>query len=425
MKPEVLEHAISRVVLNFFLNSNEFNGLPLSSLARVCDSNVPNLTRRIASLVRGGLVNLTFSSRFPNPHIKAFPDLPPEKQIELLYEKASEDEICIFPSAAFVQSTIDINQYNVRPFSRRLLLGEPQLLPLFFELTVLDPYIQEPRYHFWNNDFAGSISIEEQRSASEDLKEQDKVFLQTFGLAYDGEGNRVIVVYLFYLSRFSPKHQQLWNLHIIDDQRCYIDRDYFLTSIRGEFPEGMSVYEALFLEIGHINQLSRLINGKTIFRDDFNESRPISIELLLRPTLTNFNNFIHTLDKILSENIDKNFFDGEIALEEEITRKDGKIEIIKKGTLRLLEEWLFYYFPDSHNINLIMAPLKAVRKDRQKPAHNVEKNLYDKIFLERQHEIIDSVFGAIRALRVLIAQHRNCTGYSVPESLACAKIKIY
>jgi hypothetical protein len=55
----------------------------------------------------------------------------------------------------------------------------------------------------------------EEFHANPDVQERDKVFLKTFGFAYDSTGKRAIAVYLRYLSGLSSEHQQIWNAKLI------------------------------------------------------------------------------------------------------------------------------------------------------------------------------------------------------------------
>jgi hypothetical protein len=45
-----------------------------------------------------------------------------------------------------------------------------------------------------------------------------------------------------------------------------------------------------------------------------------------------------------SDNINRDFFQNDIALETEQQRADGKVIVQPKGTLTLLNEWVRYYF---------------------------------------------------------------------------------
>jgi len=53
---------------------------------------------------------------------------------------------------------------------------------------------------------------------SSDTDDRDKVLLDTFGIAYDSNRNRVVVVYLRYLADLNPEHQQIWNTAL----QCFV-----------------------------------------------------------------------------------------------------------------------------------------------------------------------------------------------------------
>lgn len=75
-----------------------------------------------------------------------------------------------------------------------------------------------------------------------------------------------------------------------------------------------------------------------IFNEDFGEygdRRPKKFGFLIRPTLQEFNDFILLFDKMLSDNINKDFFQNEVTYETQVERDDGGIQINPKGTLRM------------------------------------------------------------------------------------------
>ena len=89
--------------------------------------------------------------------------------------------------------------------------------------------------------------------------------------------------------------------------------------------------------------------------------------------------FVHLLDKMLSENMNKRFFTGDVPLEETIHRRDGRIEVRQRGTLTVLDEWLHktVRFQDEAPYRAIIGPLRQIRKLRQRPAHAVLRDDYD------------------------------------------------
>lgn len=81
-----------------------------------------------------------------------------------------------------------------------------------------------------------------------------------------------------------------------------------------------------------------------LFRNDFTDDRPRGFGLILRPTRRNYGDFIHLLDKMISENINRKFFVGTgLTLFSKTPKQDGTVESRPKGSLALLEEWLNKY----------------------------------------------------------------------------------
>ncbi len=79
---------------------------------------------------------------------------------------------------------------------------------------------------------------------------------------------------------------------------------------------------------------------------------------LLRSTLEEFNNFVLTLDKLLSDNIDREFFAGDVPYESEIERRDGKIIVQQKNPLRILNEWITNVFGNPGTLTIGRQPIR-------------------------------------------------------------------
>ena len=77
-----------------------------------------------------------------------------------------------------------------------------------------------------------------------------------------------------------------------------------------------------------------------LFKEDYRSNKPKGFEFLIRPTKKEFYSFAHLLDKMVSENINKEFFMDDIRRNHEEQKKDGKIIINPKGTITLLKEWI-------------------------------------------------------------------------------------
>lgn len=421
-----MAEAILKEVTGFYLQSADFNGIPLSALLERVQVSRPQLERDLTELIEGGKVSLAFGGLQSNPHIKMFPDLPASQQVEKLREERPEG-MCAYPSAAVLEAVVDVSQYNDRPFTRRVALGEPQLLPVYFDLEVLDRYYADPRYHFLFYDCDGSISVSDEYYESEETAGKDKVCLQSFGLGYASNGDRVAVVFLRYLSDLSPEHQVVWNTYVRNDS-CRMVDDYYRANILGEWPKANSVYSAFLHEQVVINEMARLMGRPALFRETLEKRRPKEFSTFLRPTTKNYEGFVHILDKLLSENINKDFFGSEVRLEDRIERRDGTIEVRPRGTLSLLEHWLRSRFrlKDDSVFDEIMEPLREVRKLRSSgPAHRLDEDRYDRDYYRKQDDLMKRVYGALRALRLVMAIHPKAKGCTVPQWLHEGRIKVY
>ena len=121
-------------------------------------------------------------------HIKRLPDLPTSKQLELLGVEEL-DGFCLYPTEAEVRRCVEIATWHDRPFSKALLLAEPQLAFRAFDIGALEKYVADPRYSFEFNDYMGWMSIDDDSFRSEEHLERDKVSLQSFGLGFDAKRN--------------------------------------------------------------------------------------------------------------------------------------------------------------------------------------------------------------------------------------------
>ena len=167
---------ILRSIVNFYIDSLDYNGILVSEISRTCNTSEEELLNQLSSLIIDGLVTLTFSSVFLNPHIKAFPDLETHEQVKKL-KSESFDGICAYPTAECLKKFKKANKHRGKPYSRRLFLGEPQFEPVYFDLTILEKYLNDPRYVVQNDDYSGSIYSKDEY----DMELGEGFFLDTFG----------------------------------------------------------------------------------------------------------------------------------------------------------------------------------------------------------------------------------------------------
>jgi hypothetical protein len=415
-------------VTEFFVGSPDFNGVPLEVLAQQLGFGLAELRELLADLVRQGRMELAFASHSDNPHIKRIQSLPIEEQLTGLAGN-TDDVICVYPCAELVQSTVDVEErVRGRPYTKRLLLAEPQLTPVFFELSALERYFEDPRYSLEFHDRSGSISVKSEHYEAGTLPKKDQTFLETFGIAYDASRSRVVAVFLRYLSDLSPEHRQAWRLQEVAGP-CNLNSDYARAAIFGMWPEYYSVYEAFIQEQVEINKVAQVIGRPQIFRRTFEPGRPEHFQPMLRPTRRNFHLFVETLDKMLSENIDVEFFGEDIELEERVRLGDGMIERQRLGSLTVLERWLsrVYRTADGEDVGKeVVGPLKEIRALRNKPAHALGVNEYDLGFPKEQDRLLGEARRSLTTLRLILSAHPNARGkYTAPEWLDSDKIVFY
>lgn len=418
------KNIILKMITKFYLNPRDFNGLPVQDIIQTLNAEETKLKDILISLIREKKISLTFGDVHLNPHIKAFWEEPEEKQIVKL-KKSNLVNICAYPSGSHLKKVVDQSKYQDRPFTLRLALGEPQLSFESFNLAVLEFYRNDPRYDYTHNDISGRIGLRDEYCESGRIPPSDRVFLQTFGFSYDSDFNRAVAVFLIYLSYLRPQHQQIWNARILKGN-YKLHPDYFRTSILGQWPEGISIFDAFIAELRHINEMCKLMGRPVLFKGKL-KKKPRGFGFLIRPTLKEYNDFVHLLDKAISENINREFFKSDVPFEYDEVRSDGKVVVRQKGTIQVLDEWLTKYFKteDRKPINEMINTFKEIRKLRQSPAHEIEEDSFDQKYFKQQRELIRRACKGITLLRLIFANHPNVKGYKIPNWDKSKKIWIY
>jgi len=435
---------VLKEIYNFFIKSRDFNGIPLTTLASNLNIEYKSLLPIVKELILEDNVSIQNGE---NPHIIRFNHHTSNQQLELLKKAEKNKEecldelniggenairimtnthlLCAYPSMYYLKQYRKVKKYDSIPFSKRLALGEPQVYPAYFELNVLERYLNDPRYNFKYENYRGYIYTSGSDKNTMRLKKKDHTFLQSFGLGYDNRGKRVVVVFLRYLSDLNANHQNYWKSKEITT-KCTIVKEYVENSYFGEWSRGISFFSAFIQEQKIINDLCRLINRKIIFKNTFEDGKaPREFSFFLSPTLHNYESFISLLDKMISENINKDFFKGFIDLVSVDKISNNMVERKQKGTLNLLEEWLSKYFRFDNNdgLKMVMEPLKLIRKERQKPAHKISENYYDEKLFQKQKQLMKDVYLSVSNLRYIFSKHPNTIDYKMPDWLSHCEIK--
>lgn len=437
-----MKDLIENRVYNFFIESSDFNGIPLRNISRELKINYEYSIDLIKELVIEDIISIQSST---NPHIIRFKHYPVDSQIHILEEAkkttetihkfgeitlASEDTefpICLYPSKNYLSKKRDLTEFKNAVFTKQLALGEPHLKPIFFEIEVLDRYFNDPRYEFEFKDYSGQISCNYDENEKPIVREEDNIFLKTFGLGFDENGDRLAVAYLRYLKDLTSEHQVFWKSKE-KIGNCKMLEEYHQNTIEGNWTFSYSIFSGFLGEQKCINDLAELVFSKPLFRKTFeNEHRPKEFTFFFTPTLKNYNDFILLLDKMISENINTAFFEGKVELYEFKELENGLVERKIKGTLQIFEEWLTSVFNVKGNgtISELFKPLKKIRRERQNPAHRINENQYDRQLIEKQKEVMNEVYSVFRNLRNIFHQHPKAINFEITDWLENGQIKTF
>jgi len=437
-----MKERIENIVYDFFVASSDFNGIALRDISQKLNIEYENSIDLIKELVKNDIVSIQSST---NPHIIGFQHYPIDSQIHILEEAkktkevlhsfgkitiSSEDTefpICLYPSKKYLQKKRNLAEFDNAVYTKQLALAEPHLTPIFFEIEVLDRYFNDPRFDFKFKDYSGQISCLYDEKDNPIVREEDQIFLKTFGLGFDENGDRLAVVYLRYLKDLTPEHQVYWKSRQ-KKGNCKMLEEYHQNTIQGNWTFSYSIFSGFIGEQKCINDLTELIFTKPLFRKSFeNENRPKEFTFFFTPTLKNYNDFILLLDKMISENINKDFFEGKVEFFEFKELENGLVERQSKGTLQLFEEWLTSVFnvKGDGTVSELFKPLRKIRKERQNLAHRINENQYDKQLMEKQKIIMDEVYSVFRNLRNIFHQHPKARNFEIPNWLENGKIKTY
>ncbi|MBL7155068.1 MAG: AAA family ATPase [Candidatus Portnoybacteria bacterium] len=439
---------ILKRVTGFYLSSRDFNGISLEELYKSTDLTEDDFKSKLLTLIEDRKIDLVYEGDIPNPHIKPFPAPAITKQIEKLNGISIDDHIrqseksaetlgtgeskikfftqslgcCVYPTPEYLKDIVDWRHYSSRPFALRLAMGEWQLRPYFFELGVLAIYRNDPRYKYRTDDITGSISAVH----DELLNSSDQIFIEHFGFGFDNGGIRAVAVLLTDLVRLTPEHQQIWNAKMLKGYYKYRLHPDFRKSILGYFYDGDSIFSAFLEELRIIKEMSKKIKGVPLIKSAFSwDEKPENFGFLILPTLREYELFCHTLDRMIADNLNDNFFNNEIS---EADLVDGEtMEKLRNQLIRKLEIWVNkkIRFSDHDPKNEMFKTFREVRSLRSKPAHSLFRNDWDLKFFERQKELVKKAYTAIRILRLILANHTLAKSVKVPDWLFEGRIRTF
>jgi hypothetical protein len=412
-----LTSKIEQLLVDRYLGSGDFNGTPMVQMAADLGLKRAEVLRAVKKMIaeEGAIVLSDVAD--DNPAILRWPPPTPDVQLAWLGQKPSN--LWVYPSSRVLTARAARDAFADRPYSARLAGGEPQLTLVFFDLQVLDHYMRDPRFAVRLYAYGGSLGLRDDYYMDDSFPARDKIAVQTFGIGYRPDGTRVVGIFLRYLHDLTPEHQWIWRAQEVGEQ-CRIAADY-LENALGRWAGKPSLYDALLGEQVVINTMSTAMGRAHLFRETHSRERPPGFHTLLRPTRRAYHDFVGVLDKLLSENIDIEFFGEDVSRIDEHGRT--------KGSLRVLAEWIASSFrPTDPTVNASEAATKAlrrVRRERQEPAHKLTDDAYDLAYFKRQDELLVEVVRAVQALRMILSKHPLTVGVRVPTWLQSGEIRLY
>lgn len=405
-KAELLEYIIS-----FYLSSGDFNGVPNYDIE---DYNQADML----DLIDDGLVETISENEAINPHIKGFDfALTREQHKENAISK--NGHVCFYPTSKALQRIVVDSS---KPYTALLQKGTAQFELIFFDIEVLERYINNPKYEIIDYGYKGSIFIKDEYW-EESLHGE---YIKEYGMAYkkDDKIIRAVAVFARDLMCLSSKAQILWKSFELENQAEYFVEGGFLkNAIFGGFVTKHWVFDAMLEEMEIINQQRNAIGIPPLFNHIYRISygeRPDGYCNILLPTLKNYYDFVLVLEKLLVHNISVKTFQKDVGVIRSIERKneDGT----DKGSLVMFKEWMEKNVRANFDIDeVIIAPLKKIRKIRQAPAHEMYGNKYDLNVYELQKTLVGESYGALRAIRSLFMGHPLAKEVVVPDYLATGK----
>lgn len=392
MKEQILKH-----IYNYYINSEDYNGISIGSL-NFKEVSGEQILNYIIELINEGKVNIISSKDSLNIHINRIGFLPKNEQINDLMKNVGVYEFCCYPSTLYLEEHINRNDYAMKPFDLLLALGTPQLRLQYFKWDVLDKYSEDPQFDFTFRDYEGEVY------STESLPETEYIHLKTFGTGRDSNDNLVVAVFTRYLTRMSSTNQCYWLSKMVDGEKCKYIKSYWENQINCCFAFPDSIYSVILKEMFNINSIAQYIWGVNFFIKDFSTNQCDAFGTIFKPTLKRYNDFIMVFEKIIPNNINPDFFTK--------VHNDGKDEKgILKGTINRFRDWLRVICPLHENE--ITEQVRAIRKVRQSPAHKIEKNIYDYNYFNLQLELSIKTFDSLVLFRQLLLTHPKAKNFII------------
>jgi hypothetical protein len=400
--------SLAKDVVAFYLESRDFNGLPVRQ-----DFAYDRVEAE--KLITTGELEVIAEDDFLNPHIRPWPSR--RSLLEQVGSLGSALEggstACLYPTRQLLLMHLPLGLFKDAPYSRRMAEGSGALELAYFSLDVLEPYRNDPRYHFRYWDFGIDLGIADEAFEDETTPVRDHVSMKA-GFAYSfpsGTTGPIVrrgSAFLTDLAALTPEHQRRWSSYELspEESRDLRPHPQWWGAQMGSWPDGIGPFEKLTGELAIVNDLFHAAFAEHLFR---NTTRPDDFGWVLRPSQAEWDHFVMSLDKLLSENLRSEALD---RLGAPTVSPQG----VRYGTLARLELGLSNSTSTpAGEIRSFSEPFRDVRAARQKPAHALRKNVTDVNLVRKQRDLLVAVVESVVALRMLLMTHPANSTYAIAE----------
>lgn len=395
-------------IFDHYTKSPDFNGLPVYKMMNY-------EYRLLCELIDEGMVEVLSCNDVDNPHIRAFNVITPKEQQKEYVSDTSKHSV-LYPTKKALAS---FSPDPTKPYSALMQKGEVHLRIMYFDIEILERYANNPKFVIMDIGYRGNIYVRDEYIDDDSLEGE---YIKDYGMAYKDCPNleRAVGVFIWDLSKLSSQKQMLWKGFEIDSRvKCRINKGFVDNLIRGEWVDKVWIFHALIEEMKVINEQCHQMEIPELFNKTFGthySEMPQGYRNILLPTLKNYYDFVLVLEKMVVHNISiKTFQKGAMHIRS-VERKDQSGT--DKGSLVMFEEWLLLNIRGPEDLSdIIIRPLRNIRSIRQKPAHELNSNVYDELLHQKQHDLMKDTYTAIRGIRLSFANHPLAKTVKVPEHL--------
>ncbi|MDX1259016.1 hypothetical protein [Exiguobacterium sp. K1] len=402
-------------IIDYYLNSEDFNGLPILKMSHYNE-------KELFELIDRGMIEVISENEVLNPHIRGF-NLNISIEVQKKYISDKKTHACLYPTETALKE-IEVDYKS--PYTVLMQSGRGQFDIIYFDIEILERYINNPKYIVYDSGYRGTIEI------NHDFYNEyaENEYIKDYGMAYvkDEPLIRSMGVFLIDLSNLPPKIQMLWNAYELENQKLYtIEEGFIKNLLHGEWVTKYWIFHALIDEMIIVNEQCKAMGIPSLFSKTFGThyfDMPEGYRNILLPTMKNYYDFVLVMEKMFVHNISVKTFQKDEFLIKKIERKDENGN--PKGSLVMFQEWLSKNIRTSNNLNLdIIQPLKNIRKIRQVPAHELTNNKYDTTLYEKQRDLVIETYTAVRNIRLIFSNHPLGSAVEIPKQLISGENIVY